>query len=120
MGGVNSMLDCFPSSPTYKQAPPTQRPRARQEIASDVVNIILTAESASDIKKRLEETVSTASWTESLAKAILHGVENAITAGAQMAEASSNALSRAKAEAFEFAHDYPVFVTILAIGVLAS
>ncbi|KAB8071493.1 hypothetical protein BDV29DRAFT_159436 [Aspergillus leporis] len=93
-------------------------PRYMQALASEVVTIILTADSSYTIKKRVEEAVSAESWTESLAEAILRGLENAIAAGAQMAEASSNAVSRARTEAFEFAQDHPIFVTILALGVL--
>ncbi|KAE8390732.1 hypothetical protein BDV23DRAFT_154758 [Aspergillus alliaceus] len=119
MGAVNSVLPCFPSRPSSRHSPSSQRPRSTQDMASDIVTIILATDLTSAIKKRLEETVGTTSWTEALAKAILHGLENAINAGTHMAETAANALARAKAEAFEFAHDHPIFVTILALGVLA-
>jgi hypothetical protein len=116
MGTVNSITQCFPSRRTYNQAPPS---RETQDVASNVVTIILTSDSRDAIKKRLDESISTTGWTESLAHAILCGLENAIKTGAQAAEAASKALARATSEAFEFSREHPIFVTILALGVLA-
>ncbi|KAE8141422.1 hypothetical protein BDV38DRAFT_279322 [Aspergillus pseudotamarii] len=116
MGAVNSIMQCFPSRPTQNQAPPT---RKTEDIASDIITIILTTDSHYAIKKRLDETISTTSWTASLAQAILHGLETAIKAGAQMAEAASKALARATDEAYEFSREHPIFATILALSVLA-
>jgi hypothetical protein len=83
------------------------------------MTIFLTSDLPHATKKSLDEAISTTSWTESLAQAILRGLENAIETGAQAAEAASNALARATNEAFEFSREHPIFVTVLALGVLA-
>lgn len=116
MGNVNSITQCFPLQRTYTQTSPSRETR---EVASNVVTIILTSDTPYAIKKRLDESIRTAGWTESLALAILRGLENAIETGAQVAEAASKALARATSEAFEFSREHPIFVTILALGVLA-
>ncbi|OJJ37148.1 hypothetical protein ASPWEDRAFT_38802 [Aspergillus wentii DTO 134E9] len=99
--------------------PPTTRARTTEDTASDILNLILTAESPESLRKQLHETVSTSGWTDAIAQALLNGLSKAIVAGAQMAEASRNALEKARDAAVGFATDHPVYATILAIGVLA-
>lgn len=87
-------------------------------VATQATTIILTTEDPSLIHKHLSELVTTTGWTETLARGILHGIENAIANSAKMAHPASDALARATTEAYEFAHDHPVYTTVLALGVL--
>ncbi|PWY65481.1 hypothetical protein BO83DRAFT_440303 [Aspergillus eucalypticola CBS 122712] len=88
-------------------------------VASDIVNTLLTGETHETIQKKIREQVDTNGWSESIAQAILHGLNDAIKAGAEMAGPAADALMKAKEAAVEFAKDHPVFATLLALGVLA-
>lgn len=98
--------------------PPTD-PRGPASIASDILNIILTADTPYNLHKQFKERMSTESWSEAIATALLHGLESAIKTGTQMAKASSDALAEAKDAAIGFAENNPVYATLIALGILA-
>ncbi|PLB43405.1 hypothetical protein P170DRAFT_441804 [Aspergillus steynii IBT 23096] len=87
-------------------------------LATHATTILLTTEDPSLIPKHLSNLVSTTGWTSSLAQTLLQSLETAIQSGAKTAKPATDALSRAKAEAYDFATDHPVYTTVLALGVL--
>ncbi|KAL6229541.1 hypothetical protein BDW75DRAFT_245628 [Aspergillus navahoensis] len=93
--------------------------RHPESIASDIVTKILTADCPYTLHKELNDQISTTSWTESIAKATLHGLENALKAGTKMAKAAADAVAQAKEAAVGFATEHPVYATLIALGVLA-
>ncbi|GKT59992.1 hypothetical protein ColTof4_00133 [Colletotrichum tofieldiae] len=96
--------------------------QSAQDAASEFVDILRTAEKGGkNPERRLRNIVTANSWTEELAKYILQGVEALVrhrdTIGQVVREAMDKSTDAAES-VFEFAKDHPVFVTIIAIGVL--
>lgn len=108
----------------------TTRARTPDEIATDIVIILHTAEKNGDqLKRDLDGTISTTAggWTEGICKAVLSKLVDLISSEdrAKLGPAMEEALKKAEEVAdsiFDFARDHPeavaIFVTILAIGVL--
>ncbi|KAL1874567.1 hypothetical protein Plec18167_005798 [Paecilomyces lecythidis] len=114
------LLDCI--SGRLAADPPLALPTAPgspTSTASDILTIILTADTPYTLHKHLNERISTESWSEDVATALLHGLKNAIKTGTQMAKASFDALAQAKDAAIGFAEDHPVYATLIALGILA-
>ncbi|KAL3459185.1 hypothetical protein BJX64DRAFT_265201 [Aspergillus heterothallicus] len=114
-----SIRGCFSCALATNPTPPPQtdcRPPA--SIASDILTIMLNADDLYTMHKQLNEQVSTSSWSEAIATALLHGLENAIKTGAQMAKAATEALTEAKNAAVGFAEEHPVYATLIALGIL--
>ncbi|WYZ41266.1 hypothetical protein EsH8_V_000161 [Colletotrichum jinshuiense] len=101
----------------------TRQPvRSAQDAAGEFLDILRTAEKGGkSLERRLRGIVTTTSWTEELAKYILSGVETLIqhrdTVGLVVREAMDKSTDAAQS-IFEFAKEHPVFVTVIAIGVL--
>jgi hypothetical protein len=114
-----SILDCI--SGTFAASPPAPPIDSRKQdsIASDILTIILTADTPYTLHKQLNEKITTEGWSEAIATSLLHGLECAIKAGTQMAKAASDALTEAKNAAIGFAEDHPVYATLIALGILA-
>ncbi|KAJ0327548.1 hypothetical protein COL5a_005930 [Colletotrichum fioriniae] len=96
--------------------------RSAQDAASEFIDILRTAEKGGkDFEHRLRNIVTVNSWTEELAKYILSGVEGLVrhrdTIG-QVVRETVDKSTEAADSVFEFAKEHPVFVTIIAIGVL--
>ncbi|KAK2044791.1 hypothetical protein LZ31DRAFT_276137 [Colletotrichum somersetense] len=96
--------------------------RSAQEAAVEFIDILRTAEKGGkDLERRLKNIVTANSWTEEIAKRILQGVEALVqhsdTIGQVVREAIDMAAEAAE-RVFDFAADHPVFVTLVAIGVL--
>ncbi|KXH34227.1 hypothetical protein CSAL01_07093 [Colletotrichum salicis] len=96
--------------------------RSAQDAASEFIDILRTAEKGGkDLERRLRNIVAVNSWTEELAKYILSGVEGLVrhrdTIG-QVVRETVDKSTEAAESVFEFAKEHPVFVTIIAIGVL--
>lgn len=70
-------------------------------------------------EKTIQGIVGTRRWTESLATALLKGIENGLEQGAPMGKTMTEACDRAVAAASEFARDHPYFCALIAIGILA-
>ena len=117
---LQSILDCISGTLAADPAPaPPTDPRSPTSIASDVLDILLTADTPYDIQKLVNEQISTESWSEAIAFALLRGLEGAIKSGTRMAKASSDALAQAKDAAVGFAEKHPVYATLIALGILA-
>ncbi|KAK1675163.1 hypothetical protein BDP55DRAFT_728951 [Colletotrichum godetiae] len=96
--------------------------RSAQNAASEFINILRTAEKGGKyLERRLRNIVTVNSWTEELAKYILSGVEGLVrhrdTIG-QVVRETVDKSAEAAESVFEFAKEHPVFMTIIAIGVL--
>jgi len=97
-------------------------------IAAEFISVLTTADKTGpSLRRRLESTADTASWTESLARAVLNGVVDVIQEGREkMGPAMAEALGRVEDEAgraFEWGTDHPKevlagLVVIVAVGVL--
>ncbi|KAJ5860956.1 uncharacterized protein N7529_008266 [Penicillium soppii] len=113
-----SIFDCVCGRRATKPCPPTYT-RSSESIASEIITMILNAESADLLQKEVNEVITTNGWTDAIALAILHGLENAIRTGAEMAQVAVDAVAECKAAAVGFATEHPVYATLLALGVLA-
>jgi hypothetical protein len=114
----NSILNCIFGSLADEPLPPAD-PRSPESIASDILTKILNADTPESLNKQLSEVISTDGWSDAIAAALLHGLENAIKTGAEMAQAAADAVAQSKDAAISFAKDHPVYATLLALGVLA-
>ncbi|CAI7568232.1 unnamed protein product [Penicillium glandicola] len=97
---LNCIGDCIFGRLANDPLPPAD-PRPRESIASAIVTKILTADTPYSLHKQVNEEISIDSWTETLAKAILQGLENAIKSGANMARAASDAAAQSKTAAVQ-------------------
>ncbi|OJJ65767.1 hypothetical protein ASPBRDRAFT_669514 [Aspergillus brasiliensis CBS 101740] len=112
---LNSILECIFG--TLVNGPlPLPDPRSAAA-ASNIVTKILNADTPYSLHKQLNEEVSTNGWTNAIAQATLHGLDNAIGAGAEMAQAASDAAAQSKHAAIGFARDHPVYATLIALGI---
>jgi hypothetical protein len=114
----DSILACIFETLANNPPPPNDS-RTPESIASEIVTIILNADSPYSLAKQTKEVISINSWTDAIVEAILNGLKNAIKSGAQMARAAADALIQAKNAAIEFAVENPEYATLLALGVLA-
>lgn len=114
---LNAILECFFGTLVNDPLPPPD-PRSAA-VASTIVTKILKADTPYSLHKQLNEEISTNGWSNAIAKATLHGLENAIKASAEMARAASHAAAESKHAATGFATDHPVYATLIALGILA-
>jgi hypothetical protein len=100
-----------------------QHPQTTQFLAEDILSTLYAADTNDEhLALRLQEVVRETGWYESLAAAVLNGLENALKAGAPMGEAMKGAYEKAAqvvAAMWGFAKDHPVFCAIVALGILA-
>jgi hypothetical protein len=113
----NAIIECL-TGPADEAD--TAGKRTTQELTTEVLNTLYKAEKKGrTLKQDLQDIVSDYGWTENLATAILNGLESALKAGAPMGQAMKEAFEKATKEAADFAHDHPVFCTLIALGILA-
>ncbi|GLI81960.1 hypothetical protein PoHVEF18_010357 [Penicillium ochrochloron] len=93
--------------------------RSSESVASEIVTKILEAETRCSLQKELNEVIRINGWSDTIAKAILDGLQNAIENGTEMARVATDALGQSKEAASSFATDHPVYATLIALGVLA-
>ncbi|KAJ5882805.1 uncharacterized protein N7473_011067 [Penicillium subrubescens] len=93
--------------------------RSSESVASEIVTKILEADTRSSLQKELNEVIRINGWSDTVAKAILDGLQNAIKNGTEMARAATEVLAQSKKAAASFAIDHPVYATLIALGVLA-
>lgn len=89
--------------------------------AAAFVQELLSAEKPGvQLERRLDDVAGATAWNweESLAKAILTGLECAIKDGAPMAEAMVEALAKVTVEAVEWSKEHPVYTTLIVFGIL--
>lgn len=91
--------------------------------AHDFVNILLNANTNDftdwQLRKNLHTAVSTLSWSENLASAIVTCLEAALRNGLKLGRTVELATEKAVAAAVGFAKEHPVYFTLIATGVLA-
>jgi len=100
-----------------------QHPQTTQFLAEDILSTLYAADTNDEhLVQHLQEVVHETGWYESLAAAVLNGLENALKAGAPMGEAMKGAYEKA-AQVVEamwgFAKDHPVFCAFVALAILA-
>ena len=70
---------------------------------------------------RVSNVVEVTNWTESLAKAVLARLDEAVKAGTIVKNGPlKEAFDKAVAAAVEFAKEHPVWTTIIALGILVE
>jgi len=105
-----------------QEKPEKHSPQSTQSLAEDILTSLFNAQKIDEVlEHRFQDIVSVTSWYEDLAKAVLNGIENALKAGAPMGQAMKDAYDKAAQvieEVFQFAKDHPVFVSLIALGIL--
>lgn len=86
--------------------------------AEEVINILKTAASRTEINDRLHKlnwkgVITTASWTESLAKAILDALVVVLDKGRELSQPVKEAYDRAYAAAMKWKEENPEFAAML-------
>ncbi|CAG7951490.1 unnamed protein product [Penicillium nalgiovense] len=115
---LKSIWGCIFGTLADEQLPPADR-RSSESIASDIVTIILNADTCDLLQKQLKGEMYINGWSEAIAEAILHGLENAIKAGTEMAQAAAEAAAKSKDAAIGFMTEHPMYATLIALGILA-
>jgi hypothetical protein len=121
-GRCSSTTHPLPST-SISQLSEKHHPRTTEAHAAEILNILFSAEkSDNDFSFQLQSVVRECGWYESLATAVLAGLEAALRDKVPMGEVMTAALEKVK-EAAEwvggFVKEHPVFVTLLALGILA-
>lgn len=91
--------------------------------AQSFVDIIVAADcdrKDAHFRKALRGSISAASWTENLAKAILTKLESIIQNKNKIGQTLRDTIQKAVVAAFEFAKNHPVYTTIIVLGVLVE
>lgn len=93
-----------------------------QSLAADILSVLYDAGTNDEyLVQRVEDVVRETGWYESLAAAVLNGLENALKAAAPMGEAMKDAYEKAEQVAMDvwgFAKEHPVFCAVVALGIL--
>jgi len=102
--------------------PPFNPPQTTESLAEDILSSLFTAQiNDENLKHRIQDIVRVAGWYETLAVAVLKGVENALKAEVPMGQAMKDAYDKATKvieEVLQFGKDHPVFVAVVALGIL--
>jgi hypothetical protein len=96
--------------------------QSTQSLAEDVLSILYAADINDEhFRQRIQDVVRETGWYESLAVLVLHGLENALKAGAPMGQKIKNAYEEAAkvvGDVWGFVKEHPVFFTLVALGIL--
>lgn len=135
MDFLNSITNCFGSTARDNHAPddhekPRRDPkpvRSAKDISKDVIQLLRVAEkNGPTLRRQVNDAVGEQGWTESIARAIVAGLEALIKQsrdkiGPVLGDFIDKAEDAAKA-VFAFPHQHPYltagFATIVAVGVL--
>jgi len=97
-------------------------PETTQSLAQEILSTLYTAQTNDEnLENRIKDIVSVTGWYESLAIAVLTGMENALKAEVPMGQGMRDAYDKAAnviEEVWHFAEDHPVFVAVVALGIL--
>jgi len=97
-------------------------PQTTQSLAEDILSILYAADANDDnLVHRIQDIVRETGWYDSLAAAVLTGLENALKTEAPMGQAMRDAydkVAKVVEEIWQFAKDHPVFVAVVALGIL--
>ena len=98
-----------------------QHPQTTQSLAEDVLSTLYAADiNDEDLRQRIQDVVRETGWYESLAVLVLHGLENALKAGAPMGQGIKNAHEKAAqvvGDVWGYMKEHPVFFTLVALGI---
>jgi ElaB/YqjD/DUF883 family membrane-anchored ribosome-binding protein len=101
-----------------------EEPRTADRIADDIVRTLLRAEkTGTQLERELDRIVGDYGWTEKIAEWVLAKLEKALREADKLGPAVKEAYDKACEVAREiegFVHEHPVFVTVIALGVLVS
>jgi len=87
--------------------------------ATEIIRVLQESEkSGEELRNQVARVVGPQNWTESLAKAVLHRLEQGIRAGMQMRGPLQDAFTKAVDNAIEYTHEHPVYTTVVALGIL--
>lgn len=114
MSFLSSIFSCILGEPAEAPAMAT----ATDNLASNIVTIILTSPTTDKLHKSLEEQVTANGWTDKLIQAILQGLTSAIRTGASVARPAADALRQTTDAAVGFAKEHPAYATLIALGIL--
>jgi hypothetical protein len=93
--------------------------RSDQEVANEILTLLFKAyKNNSDLELKLQSTVGTCGWKESIAERVLNGLKDAFKKGAPMGAAMRDAFERSVREGQDFARDHPIYFAVIALGVL--
>jgi hypothetical protein len=99
-----------------------KHPQSTESLAADILSTLYAADTNDEhLIQRIQDTVHETGWYESLAAAVLSGLENALKAGAPMGQAMKDAYEKATqiaADVLDFAKEHPVFCAVVALGIL--
>lgn len=96
-------------------------PRDTQDVATRVFDALNHAQKPGQhLRRTLNDLVGEYGWYENLAIAVLNQLENALRSSVPMGEAMKDAYNKSVAAAAGFAHDHPVFCTLVALGILVA
>ena len=98
-------------------------PQTTQSLAQDIFSTLYSAQiNDENLEHCIQDIVHVTGWYESLAVAVLTTLENALTkAELPMGQAMRDAYDKAAKvveEVWQFTKDHPVFVTVVALGIL--
>lgn len=106
--------------PKYRDTAPGS-PEDIDTAADDFVTTLRNANgSIPQLREKLSADFATYSWTESLATGILSRLEDLLRSGAPLGDTLKHALEKALDEAIDFSKERPVFMTLIALGILVE
>ena len=101
---------------------PFDPPETTESLAEDILSSLFTAQiNDENLERRIQDIVRVTGWYETLAVAVLEGMENALKAEVPMGQAMRDAYEkvvRVVEEVWQFTKDHPVFVAVVALGIL--
>lgn len=90
-----------------------------QDTAISILSVLYNAEKPGQcLERAVNDLVGSYGWTESLAEAILNQLQHALKQAIPMGQAMKDAFDKSMDAAIGFAHDHPVFCTLIALGIL--
>ncbi|KAF1996205.1 hypothetical protein P154DRAFT_525775 [Amniculicola lignicola CBS 123094] len=125
--GPNYSYTHLSSSPNEKITPYTDedKPRTAEDVASQLVHAIMTAQTHHSLHESLSSTVSTSGWkdkfAEKVAQVTLQMLQKALKEADKLAPVVKDAYEKAcnaAAQMEGLAKEHPVYATVVAVGVL--
>ena len=97
-------------------------PQTTESLAQDILLAFYTANANNNnLVQRIQDIVHETGWYEDLGAAVLTGLENALKAETPMGQGMRDAYDKAEGaveEVWKFAKDHPVFLAVVALGIL--
>lgn len=99
-----------------------KHPQTTESLAADILSTLYAADTNDQhLDQHLRDIVHETGWYESLAAAVLNGLENALKAETPMGQAMKDTYEKATQvveDVWKFAKDHPVFCAVVALGIL--